>query len=931
MKLPFVTGLAAFPVFAALASADVFDQTSSWVLSADHPAKQWTNGYPVGNGSMGGLNLGSFPKETIVLNQDTIWSPHPHHPLAAGSRKKDMDEAFALALKGDYAAAQSVYCHAKDKGNGVATYQTLGALEIEHDFSQLSSLDLSGAWKKGPQVQGRNFAPESLAETFDDRSWPDAVTKDQKSMQPHSVVVFRRHFVLTRAQLEAMGSQSLDLVSGGEDWGSVRVNGKDLGNTAGYQKNSSYDLKGILHEGDNVIAVVVGNDEGDGWLTGDISLKTGKPPGFARTLDLMTGESVATTTLEDGGVRETLLASYPDHCIAVHLETTRPGGLQCHFRLNRPAGITSRISRDGTLGFEGNTGQGGTKFSALARIVSEDGGTITQDGDAIQLHGGKSATIFISSATDHNRDEPLTPRTDAWAGEADKAVKQAVATGWTQVRARAAADHRGLMSRCGIDLGQTAPEIAALTTPERLEKFQKGGSDPDLIETFFQFGRHLLISSSRPGSLPPNLQGLWEGGLSAAWNGDFHLNINVQMNLWPANVTGLGECNEPFFSMLKLLHKHGAETAASLGCRGYAAGLASDGWGNSDWCGGSAEWDSYILGGHWAQEHLMEHYRFTGDRVFLRETAWPILRDGSAFLLDWMRTDPATGQLIAGPGSSPENAFRYTAADGKPVTANISIGNTHDHAVAWETFSDTLEAASLLGIRDAFTEDVAKALKRIPAPPVGEDGRLMEWYKPFAEVWKGHRHKSHLYGLYPGHQITGEGTPALAKAAGASLTVRMAPGNGDAGGGGHTGWNLAWSTNLWARLGYGDQALAMLREQLRTQVNENLFNRCGGPFQIDGNLGSPAGIAEMLIQSHETTADGKPVLRLLPALPGEWKDGAARGLRARNGFTVDMEWKDGRVTHAMIHGIPGKAFVCVTGDRRQTLTLSTKGELVFPG
>jgi alpha-L-fucosidase 2 len=287
-----------------------------------------------------------------------------------------------------------------------------------------------------------------------------------------------------------------------------------------------------------------------------------------------------------------------------------------------------------------------------------------------------------------------------------------------------------------------------------------------------------------------------------------------------------------------------------------------------------------------------------------------------------LRTNPATGQLISGPGSSPENAFHYQDAEGKTHGANISIGNTVDHAIAWETFSDTLECAALLGLEDEFTAQVAAALARVPPPAVGEDGRILEWWKPFGEVWKGHRHKSHLYGLHPGRQISVESTPELAKAAEASLAVRMDPKNGDCAGGGHTGWNLAWAVNLWARLGRGDRALESLLEQLRTQVNENLFNRCGGPYQIDGNLGSPAGMAEMLLQSHCGKAEGgrrkdegvvqEPsdsrlhpssfIIHLLPALPAAWPAGKATGLRARGGYVVDLEWKDGRVVSYRIAG-----------------------------
>ncbi len=754
-----------------------------WNLTASHPADDWRKAYPVGNGSMGALNLGGFPKETIYLNHDAIWTGRKQIPIEPGSRKANMDAAFDLAMKGDYAGAQALFCKAKNKGNGISSFQGLGTLEILHD---------------------------------------------------------------------------------------------------------------------------------------DPSAPTGKKPACARRLDLMTGESTATTTFENGTIRETILASYPDQCVAVRLESTLPGGLQCRFTLGRAQGVTHQTAEGHELFYEGQTNALGTKFAVRARVLPEPGGTVKADGKSLVLTGGRAATILITCATDYHREEPRAPRTDDWSAEGPLRMTKAAALGYEKLRASAATDHAKLMNACVLDFGTTAPDVAKLTTPERLKLLKTGGTDPDLLETFFQLGRHMLIGSSRPGSLPPNLQGLWEGGMSAAWNGDFHLNVNVQMNMWPASLTGLEECNEPYFHLLGLIHRYGQQTAASLGCRGYAACLNSDAWGMSDFSGGAPEWDSYVLGGHWVQEHLMESYRFTRDQKFIREKAWPILKDGALFMLDWLREDPQTGQLIAGPSGSPENAFNYTTADGKKASAYIAIGNTHDHAIAWETFSDTLECARILGISDEFTARVATALKRVPPPPVGEDGRIMEWHKPFSEVWKGHRHKSHLYGLYPGRQITLSGTPALAAAARKSLEVRMTPGGGDAAGGGRTGWNLAWSVNLWARLHEGDKALALITEQINHQTYENLFNRCGVPFQIDGNLGTTAGMVEMLLQSQETTADGKPLIRLLPALPSTWATGSAKGLHARGGVTVDMAWKDGKVTsYRLTSKQPQKVTVLVNGETKQ--------------
>ena len=631
---------------------------------------------------------------------------------------------------------------------------------------------------------------------------------------------------------------------------------------------------------------------------------------------MLSGESTAIATLADGEVRETLLASYPDQCLLVRLETTRPEGLHCRFKLNRPAAVTHRFAKGNELGFDGDSG---TKFAARARVLPEAGGKVTTEGETLVLTGRQGGDDH------HHVGDRLPSRRAAAAadgrlgGRRDGDAEQGGGAGLESIipasRGGSPRTHGAVL----IDLGPTDPKVAALSTPERMELVRQGGDDPELVAAFFQMGRHLLVSSSRPGSLPPNLQGLWEPGLHAAWNGDFHLNINVQMNLWPANVTGLAECNEPLLALIKLLREYGRETAASLGCRGYAAGLASDAWGQSDWVGGSPEWDSWILGGHWAQEHLMEYYRFTQDKTFLQETAWPILQDGSLFLLDWLRTDPATGRFVSGPGSSPENAFRYPGADGTMHAANISIGNTVDHAIAWETFSDTLECAALLGIEDDFTRQIAAALKRVPPPPIGEDGRIMEWWKPFDEVWKGHRHKSHLYGLFPGRQITvRRARPSLPEPPSSRSSSAWIPRTATA----PAAATPAGTSRGASASGRGCIAATRrsdtIREQLRTQVNENLFNRCGGPFQIDGNLGTPAGIAEMLVQSH--AGRDRVIAGTALSLGDRQSDRPARPRRFHGGHRME-----GWPSHALPPGREGATYRQGAGQRRGGVRSSRKG------
>jgi alpha-L-fucosidase 2 len=315
----------------------------------------------------------------------------------------------------------------------------------------------------------------------------------------------------------------------------------------------------------------------------------------------------------------------------------------------------------------------------------------------------------------------------------------------------------------------------------------------------------------------------------------------------------------------------------------------------------------------------METYRFTGDRDFLQETAWPILQDGARFMLDWLRENPETDRLITGPGGSPENGFVYTDADGTKRRSYVSIGNTYGLILAKECFVDAMECARILNIDNDLTRRMTLTLPRVQDVPINRDGRIGEWWKPFEEPWKGHRHKSHLYGLFPGNQICVEGTPEYAKAALASLKVRMSDENepGDVNGGGHTGWNLAWATALWARVYHGEEARASILEQMRTQLNENLFNRCGTPFQVDGNFGVVAGVAEMLLQSHERK-NGKYTLRLLPALPKAWSTGQARGLHARGGFIVDhLTWKNGQVTYCTVRSTRGGDLSIVANGKTQ--------------
>jgi len=632
----------------------------------------------------------------------------------------------------------------------------------------------------------------------------------------------------------------------------------------------------------------------------------GAPSNYRRELDINDALAKTSFTAEGVNYSREYFSSAIDDAIVVVLTADKRNSISLELEMKRKADFEVANIGNNRLKMWGQASQKGkhlgVKYETQVMVLPK-GGDIKSENGTISINNANSVVLFISAATDYNAGDPFSPLTQNLSTVCATKLKKAAKKSLKKLKEDHIADYQNYFNRVALDLGGI--RVGERPTNERLEAVANGADDPGLMALYFQYGRYLLISSSRPGSLPANLQGIWNDHLAAPWNSDYHTNINMQMNYWPAEVANLSECHEPFFDFIERLVPAGKKTAEEVyNSDGFVVHHTTDVW---HWTSpiGKVQYGMWPMGGAWCTRHFMEHYKFNGDTEFLKERAYPIMRESAKFLLDWLTKDPRSGMLVSGPSTSPENKF-YTPKDPE-VFANLDMGNAMDQEIIWDNFTNVLEAAEILKIEGEFVERVKEALAQLSLPKIGSDGRLMEWSQEFGEVDKGHRHLSHLYGLYPGNQFTENKTPYYIDAINRSIEHRLSNG------GGHTGWSRAWIINFYARLGNSEKAYENIKALLAKSTAKNLFDY-HPPFQIDGNFGGTAGIAEMLMQSHETDESGTTIINLLPALPSEWPTGSVSGLKARGGFEVDIVWNNGALESVSILSKEDKACKLQIGD-----------------
>lgn len=629
-----------------------------------------------------------------------------------------------------------------------------------------------------------------------------------------------------------------------------------------------------------------------------------KPENYYRSLNLNDGQHTVSFTSDGVKYKRECFASYPDKVIVLQLSADKPGKISVKIRLSDAHKAKIEVSGN-NITATGKLSENNMEYESQV-VVLNSGGTLAADASGIVVDGANRVTLLLAAGTSFLNDHRKDFKGPHPHIELVRRLTEASKKSYSQLQKTHIADYRELYDRVKFNLG-IAP---GLPTSERMAAYKQGATDPALEALLFQYGRYLLISSSRPGSLPSNLQGIWNNDLKPAWYSQYTTNINIEMNYWPAEPTALSECHMPLFDWLEnfaAVTKKSADPKLQTK-RGWIC------YSTNNAMGGPSTWGIHRPGSAWMSQHFWEHYAFSGDKEFLKNRAYPMLRDIAGYWEDHL-VEGKKGELITPDGWSPEHGPDGTEGDRTPYP-----GVSYDQQIVYDLFTNCMEASEALGENTADRQKITGIRNRLLGPQTGRWGQLQEWMEDVDNPNDRHRHNSHLFAVYPGRQITPSKTPEWAKAALISLDARGSEKS--------EGWSLAWKINLYARLGQPAKSYHLIRELFRKSIFDNLFDKAISMICVDGNFGYTAGVAEILLQSHLKEGDHY-ILQLLPALPDAWPDGEVKGLRARGGFEVDMKWTKGKLVSYQVKSLLGNPLTLSYNGKFYT-SKTVKGERVQP-